>query len=1032
MRHHLFRLLLRVMCIGTLAVSAPASAAPFTPGNLALYRVGDGSAALTTGGTPVFIDEYTPGGTLVQSLPLPVITNGSQRALVASGTATTEGMLSRSSDGNYLWLTGYATAVGTPSLASTLSAAVPRVAGRIDAVGNVNTTTALSDFSDAGNPRSAASDSGSRVWLAGATGGTRYATLGATTSVALAPAPAIMRQTHIAAGQLYATTGAVPGGVYAVGSGLPTAPGQIPTLLAATTSPNAVFIVPSLQTMYVADDMAAHILKFAKQMDGTWAAAGSIAATGVRGLTGTVAGPVVTLFATSPGTLYTAVDNTGAGTASGTATATALASANTAFRGIALAPEWVPGPLRIHDLQGTEHRSPSAAQVVANVPGIVTQVVSNGFYLQDPMPDADDRTSEGLFVFTASAPTVQPGDSLLVSGTLAEFATGSTNLAITEITTPTILKLGSGNALPPPALLGAGGRPLPAAAVWNGGGIDLNTTSHPLDLALGIDFFESLEGMRVVVNDALVVGPTNAFGETPVIVDSGVAAGLRTVRGGMLLRADDANPEIVIVQDPTPNPTRYAVGTRFNQVIGVITYSLGTYRVLRDTTLPFNVDAAQVPAKEATSLAAGPGRLTIASHVSVNLAPGDGAPRFTAVAADIVERLASPDIVVVHEIQDSNGTVNDGTVDATTTLTMLTNAIAAAGGPTYAWRNIDPADDADGGVPGGNIRSVFLFNPVRVSFNDRPGGAATVATTIIDAGGMAQLSTSPGRINPTDPAWNSSRKPLVGEFVFAGRTVFVVAVHFNSKGGDSPLYGRQQPPTLPSETQRTQQATLVQSFVGQILAVEPAARIVVVGDVNDYEYSAPFLALKGGTLAPLIERLPQNERYTFQFNGNSQALDHVLVSGALLPGALYDIVHFGAEYPAATTDHDPVVARLRIPACVLDLDGDGVVNPMTDGVMWLRLMFGLSGDAVTANALPPMPPRPDWAAIAPWVSLAPLDIDGDGVVDPLTDGLILMRALLGARDDGVVAKALGNGATRTSWSAVRDYLNGTCETSFAP
>ena len=60
-------------------------------------------------------------------------------------------------------------------------------------------------------------------------------------------------------------------------------------------------------------------------------------------------------------------------------------------------------------------------QTVANIPGIVTAKISNGFYLQDPLPDAYNATSEAIFVFTSTAPTVNVGDSVLVGGTVAEF-----------------------------------------------------------------------------------------------------------------------------------------------------------------------------------------------------------------------------------------------------------------------------------------------------------------------------------------------------------------------------------------------------------------------------------------------------------------------------------------------------------------------------------------------------------------------------------------------------------------------------------
>jgi len=76
--------------------------------------------------------------------------------------------------------------------------------------------------------------------------------------------------------------------------------------------------------------------------------------------------------------------------------------------------------------------------------------------------------------------------------------------------------------------------------------------------------------------------------------------------------------------------------------------------------------------------------------------------------------------------------------------------------------------------------------------------------------GKVHLTQSPGRVDPTNEAWTDSRKPLAGEFVFQGRTVFIIANHFNSKGGDQPTHGRYQPPTRSSEVQRQKQATVLQ------------------------------------------------------------------------------------------------------------------------------------------------------------------------------------------------------------------------------
>src|SRR5215210_1315097 len=80
----------------------------------------------------------------------------------------------------------------------------------------------------------------------------------------------------------------------------------------------------------------------------------------------------------------------------------------------------VPSGLRIRDLQGAAHRTTREGQFVTDVPGIVTAIVPDGFYLQDPVPDGDEATSEGILVVSAFAPRGMPqiavGDALLVDG----------------------------------------------------------------------------------------------------------------------------------------------------------------------------------------------------------------------------------------------------------------------------------------------------------------------------------------------------------------------------------------------------------------------------------------------------------------------------------------------------------------------------------------------------------------------------------------------------------------------------------------
>ncbi|MEH1804045.1 choice-of-anchor I family protein [Nostoc sp.] len=619
--------------------------------------------------------------------------------------------------------------------------------------------------------------------------------------------------------------------------------------------------------------------------------------------------------------------------------------------------------VRISDIQGTGHISSFRNQTVSNVAGIVTVKASNGFYLQDPTPDSDDRTSEAIFVFTSSAPTVSVGDSVLVSGTVTEFRPGNdaNNLTKTQITTPTIVTVSSGNDLPTTTILGNGGKTIPTTVIDNDTIANIETGTTTFDPAQdGIDFYESLEGMLVQVNNPITTSPTANFGtseEIWVLADNGANATGRTVRGGSLISASDFNPERIQIDDlnnalvlPEVN-----VGTQLSNIVGVVDYSFNNYEVLVSAA-PTVVQNSNIQ-KEVTNLTSTTNQLTIATYNVENLDPGDDQTKFNNLANRIVNNLKSPVIISLEEIQDNNGATNDSVVDASTTFQKLIDTITAAGGPTYQYRQINPVDDTNGGEPGGNIRVGFLFNPNRVNFVDRPGGTSTTSTTVTNVSGVPTVSNSPGLIDPTNSTFTSSRKPLVGEFTFNGETVYVIGNHFNSKGGDQPLFGPNQPPTLSSETQRQQQATLVKNFVESILAIAPNANIVVAGDLNDFEFSNPVSTVESAGLTSLIKTLPQNERYTYNFEGNAQTLDHVLVSNNLLNKLDgYDVVHINSEFADQDSDHDPSVARFNLPKN----NAPTVVQPIDDQIISTNKAFSFNisnkfadvdrGDTLTYSA----------------------------------------------------------------------------------
>jgi predicted extracellular nuclease len=568
----------------------------------------------------------------------------------------------------------------------------------------------------------------------------------------------------------------------------------------------------------------------------------------------------------------------------------------------------------INQIQGAAHTSPLTGQDVAGVTGVVTARTTNGFWFQDPSPDTDPATSDALFVFTSAAPTVAVGDAVTVDGRVSEFRPGgaaSTNLTTTEITGPRVTVASSGNPLPAATVVGTGGRVPPGEVIEDdaSGSVETSGTFDPA--TDGIDFYESLEAMRVQLNDAVAVGPTSGFGEIPVVGDNGANAGVRTARGGVVVRPNDFNPERLHLDDQLAGTPVVNVGDRFpGAIVGVIDYSFGNFK-LYPTSTPTATSGGL--ARETTA-AAGRSQISVGTFNVENLDPGDPPAKFAQLAGLIVDNLKAPDILAVEEIQDNNGPTNDAVTDADVTFRTLIGAIQAAGGPSYDFRQINPVDDQDGGEPGGNIRVGFLFRVDRgVGFVDRPGGTPTAATTVVGSGAGTRLSFSPGRIDPTNAAFTASRKPLAGEFRFRGHHLFVIANHFNSKGGDQPLFGRFQPPQRVTETQRVQQARVVHDFVAAIDAADPGAGVVVLGDLNDFEFSDAVATLRAGVLHPLIETLPQNERYTYDFEGNSQTLDHILLSDALFARPFsYDVVHVNAEFAEQASDHDPQVVRVTL------------------------------------------------------------------------------------------------------------------------
>ena len=458
-----------------------------------------------------------------------------------------------------------------------------------------------------------------------------------------------------------------------------------------------------------------------------------------------------------------------------------------------------------------------------------------------------------------------------------------------------------------------------------------------------IDFYESLEGMYVGVRDAEVVGPTASFAEIPVVPGSNVDAIRSEFNGVVYGGYDQPNARRLQLDDliiGAANMPKAIVGETLPGLsTGVVDYSFANFKV-ELTSVPQHAPSGMT---RVTAIAKTDDRqLTVASFNVENLAPQNPNEKFARLAGQIVSNLRSPDILAIEEVHDNSGATDDGTVAADQTVAKLVAAISAAGGPPYAGKWVVPQDKADGGQPGGNIRNVLLYRLDRdLTFVSAGTPSATTATKVVtDKQGRVSLSVSPGRIDPTKPAFEDSRKPVVGQFKFRGQTLFVAEVHFSSKGGDDPQFGRWQQPVRFSEEARRAQARVVRTFVDEIMAKDAAAKIVVAGDVNDFEFSRTsdilvdegFIDILEGSRAKALTDLPRTlpaaNRWTYVYEGNSKVLDHILITNSLAslkkfsgpyrpgsgvkPAFVYDIVHTNAPFFDQDSDHNPRVFHLDL------------------------------------------------------------------------------------------------------------------------
>ncbi|EGF91483.1 hemolysin-type calcium-binding repeat 2 copies family protein [Asticcacaulis biprosthecium C19] len=704
----------------------------------------------------------------------------------------------------------------------------------------------------------------------------------------------------------------------------------------------------------------------------------------------------------------------------------------------------------IHEIQGTAFFSPILADagisaynvqsvttvtVEAVVTGIDNAGALQGFFIMEEELDwdLDWHSSEGIFVMTrddsnngtavdTAAAGLEIGEIVQVTAYVIEyqtfenlprtFLTGATAIvqSNTITTVPTWVLDGSANHAIPNGTLSDDNPDFTDAVDGVGDTFDAENDA--------LDFFETVEGMHVtipdmVVADGFVEGSNaevrfKAYSEAHANADQINDRGGYTINdgnvnyGGANNTDGDINPDIVELDfsgagigGTAGYHNQLNMGDALGEISGIIDFDFTEVK-LYVTQGPSAEAVDQLddtaPQQDVTTLTHDARSLRVSTFNVENLGGNADQARFDAIAEAIADNLLSPDIICIEEVQDNNGTTNDGTVDASTTWQRIVDAVNLATGKTYQWVDELPVNGAEGGAPGGNIRVGFLYDTARVQLGNLAADATIeerraytdrIGDGVRDSGDLIAFSDADVAITTAD--WTTTRKSLLAEFTFNGNTVYVTANHFPSKGGSDNFWELDQNnsngnPTNSDWAQRNEVAEDVWSVLDYIADHDLDARLIEGGDFNDFYFYRPLQVATGSVDADGVTRDPSEtrlvnltvselapgERYTYAFDGRSQAIDHILSDEELAAVADYDVVHLNTGYSGRTgatnpaiSDHDPTLARFdfRNFSEVLTgttgadlLEGFGGADYLLGGTGNDTMIGGLGNDTFTVDS----------------------------------------------------------------------------------
>jgi predicted extracellular nuclease len=634
-------------------------------------------------------------------------------------------------------------------------------------------------------------------------------------------------------------------------------------------------------------------------------------------------------------------------------------------------------PVAVHDIQGSGTSSPLANTIVTTS-GIVTGRRSNGFFLQTPdaNADADPNTSEGIFVFTSSAPTVSVGDAVTVSGTVQEFIPASDpgSPPQTEIAnTPSVSVNSTGNGLP--------------------AAITLTTADTAVN---NVNNLEKYEGMRVHVNSLTVGGPTggsidevnatsSSFGDFYGVItgvarpfrEPGIEAPYTTPTpypsgpAPASIQTFDANPERLRVNSlGLTGSTDLQVSTNavVTNITGPLDYGFRTYTIDTDPsptpTVTGGMTAVPVPTPNGREL-------TIASFNMQRFFDTTDDPsvsdvvltttafnnRLNKASLAIRNMLNLPDVIGVEEME------NLTTLQSVATKINNDEVAASRPNPNYVGYLVEGNDV--GGIDVG-----FLVKSSRVSVNSVTQYNKTETFIDPNTGSSATLNDRPPlvlRASITQPSGTTL-------------SFSIVVNHLRSLGSVTLLTNA----GAHTRVKRAKEAESLARLINEMQNGGPNAiqmlpydqNIVSVGDYNSFQFNDGYDDVVGtvkGTPAPatqvvesspdlnnpdltdLIDTLPADQKYSYTFGGNAQALDHTIVNQNMLnrfsrfayarmDADFADSLRNDPNRPERISDHDPEVAyfNMAIPPTAAGAAISGQITT-PDGQPLAGAVIGLNG-----------------------------------------------------------------------------------------